>query len=508
MTDWSCSKKRSRMKTTQDFTKECSVLFIDDVDHVRELVEKMLRRLFKTVYVAANGEEGLNLYKEKSPDLIITDINMPVMDGIEMIEVIRTGDIEQKIIILSAHNDHSFFEKAVNLKIDGYLIKPIDMQMLMKAVDNSVRLIVQKRELETLNRQLEKRVEEEVEKNSQKDKLLISMLTSFLESSPNPIIAFEDNMVTFANNRFLTLCGRSKDEIIGSNYKIDALFEKRKGFLHSLSEMNNEEPHRNKVSISSAQGRSIFTLLESEIPSFGENKLQVYTFNDITVNEYQKLKIEQYSERLEDYIKAFRRAAPSPESKEIVPPAKPDIAAPVDMNAVRTLDDTEHEVLTKSHQGHEIASDEYAKEIDSYVLEEIQELTDLENEINEELLDMEESQEIGHVRTIAERLGRYASTISLLFEFADLSYAVKSLSDLLNTIDMESLDQSKQRKINLYLNNIVLDLISWRKTIFIDQNTKDIHYLDSSLFSAILQLELVLNEDKSAVDGGDDLELF
>ena len=498
------------MKTTQDFTKECSVLFIDDVDHVRELVEKMLRRLFKAVFVAANGEEGLKVYKENAPDLIITDINMPVMDGIEMIETIRTGDIEQKIIILSAHNDHSFFEKAVNLKIDGYLIKPIDMQMLMKAVDNSVRLIVQKRELEALNKKLEIRVEEEVEKNSQKDKLLISMLTSFLETSPNPIIALEEGIVTFANKRFLNMCGRTKEEMIGAAFKIETLFEKRNGFIHSLGDINRKEPHLNKVSVKTPQGRNIFVLLESEIPSFGEkNKLCVYTLNDITVNEYQKLKIEQYSERLEDYIKAFRRAETSLPSEPAPQPVLIEVPTPTTKKeAIRELDDKEHGVLKKSHQGKEITSQEYAKEIDSYVMEEIQELTELENEINDFLLDMDESGHFANLSAISDRLGRYASTISLLFEFADLSYAVKSLSELLNTIEPSGLDDAKKRKVNLYLNNIILDLATWRKTIFINQESKDIHYLDSSLFSAILQLELVLNEEKSSVDGGDDLELF
>lgn len=498
------------MKTTQDFTKECSVLFIDDVDHVRELVEKMLRRLFKTVYVAANGEEGLKVYKEKSPDLIITDINMPVMDGIEMIEVIRTGDIEQKIIILSAHNDHSFFEKAVNLKIDGYLIKPIDMQMLMKAVDNSARLIVQKRELEALNQQLELRVQEEVEKNSQKDKLLISMLTSFLESSPNPIIAYENGIVTFANDRFLTLCGRTKEEMIGSSFNIESLLEKRKGFLHSLQELDADEMHKNKVSIKSPQGRNIFILSDSEIPAFGDNKLNVFTFNDITVNEYQKMKIKHYSERLEDYIKSVRRSVPAEtkivgESEEKTPVPE---ALEIDIRDIRALDDTEQEILKRSHQGREISSEEYTKEIDSYVLEEMQELSELESEIEEDLLEFEESKDLRSIKIVAERLGRYASTISLLFEFADLSYAVKSLSELLEGIDEEHCDGSKIRKINLFLTNIVLDLSTWRKTIFVEQNTKDIHYLDSSLFSAILQLELVLNEEKGAIGGGEDLELF
>jgi hypothetical protein len=250
--------------------------------------------------------------------------------------------------------------------------------------------------------------------------------------------------------------------------------------------------------------------LENEIPSFGDNKLHVYTFNDITVNEYQKLKIQNYSERLEDYIKAFRRCAPTDSKVELVPtPVKPDAAeALAGAAGIRQLDDTEHEVLTRSHQGREINSEEYAKEIDSYVLEELQELSELESEINEELLEIEDSKNLAHIRNIAERLGRYASTISLLFEFADLSYAVKSLSELLNSIDLTALDDAKQRKINLYLSNIILDLAAWRKTIFVDQNTKDIHYLDSSLFSAILQLELVLNEDEDTVDGGDDLELF
>jgi PAS domain S-box-containing protein len=353
-------------------------------------------------------------------------------------------------------------------------------------------------------------VEEEVEKNSQKDKLLISMLTSFLETSPNPIIAMEDGIVTFANRRFLNLCGRSKDEMIGSSYKIESMFEKRKGFLHSLNELNSEAPHKNKVSITSSQGRSIFILLENEIPSFGENKLNVYTFNDITTNEYQKLKIEHYSERLEDYIKAFRRCPPSQPKEELAPPPpKPDITdLPTEHIGIRELDDTEEEVLKRSHNGREITSEDYAKEIDSYVLEELQELSELENEISEELMEIEDSKNLAHLRNIAERLGRYASTISLLFEFADLSYAVKSLSDLLNGLDLETLDDAKQRKINLYMSNIILDLSTWRKTIFVDQDTKDIHYLDSSLFSAILQLELVLNEDKDTVDGGDDLELF
>ena len=66
------------------------------------------------------------------------------------------------------------------------------------------------------------------------------------------------------------------------------------------------------------------------------------------------------------------------------------------------------------------------------------------------------------------------------------------------------------RKVDLYLSNILMDLSNWRRTIFVDMNTKDIHYLDSSLFSAILQLEMVINppEESAASDDDGDLELF
>ena len=508
------------MKTTQEYAKECTVLFIDDVDHVRDLVERMLKRLFKAVYIASNGKEGLTVYREQRPDLIITDINMPEMDGLEMVQAIRSEDIEQKVIILSAHNDHSFFEKAINLKVDGYLIKPIDMDMLMKAVDNSVRLTVQKRQLEEFTAQLEKRVQEEVEKNTAKDREMIRTLTSFMEASPNPVIAYDGKKVVFANNRMLELFGKSREDVVGTETNVETLFEDRQGFIRSLKECR-PEIGEDRVSINKNKGiRMIFRVLKHEGHWLDNHLIKVYTFNDITLSEYQKLKIKHYSDRLEDYIKGVRRqsakmlsaSAQETDNPQTVtkPLSEPEKTVKASKAATRELDEMESHVLMRSHQGKEISSESYIKDIDSYVLEEIQELTELETEINDEILDFEEHKRVENLYRIAERLGRYASTISLLFEFEDLAYAVNSLSGLLSRIDHQCTDETMIRKVDLYLSNILMDLSNWRRTIFVDMNTKDIHYLDSSLFSAILQLEMVINppEESGASDDDGDLELF
>ncbi|MEA2018357.1 MAG: response regulator [Campylobacterota bacterium] len=79
---------------------------------------------------ASNGEEGLELYKKNSYDLVITDILMPKMDGIEMSKEIKEINQYQNILIISAYSDTKDFVTSIKLGIDGYIIKPIDYEQL------------------------------------------------------------------------------------------------------------------------------------------------------------------------------------------------------------------------------------------------------------------------------------------------------------------------------------------------------------------------------------------
>ena len=91
--------------------------------------------LFKEVYEAADGLEGYSLYERKKPEIIIIDINIPKLNGIELIKKIRKKDHNVKVIILTAHTDKSFLIEATSLKLTKYLVKPVSRKSLKEALE-------------------------------------------------------------------------------------------------------------------------------------------------------------------------------------------------------------------------------------------------------------------------------------------------------------------------------------------------------------------------------------
>ena len=360
-------------------------------------------------------------------------------------------------------------------------------------------------ELEKLNNFLEKRVSEEVEKNRKKDEQSIAVLTSFLEHSPNPIVVYEGLEVQYANSKFLSLTGKSKKKIIGGSFSLSSIFDNRVGYIKELSEIN-PKIKTNKVSISTDEGRNIFYILVDDISSFNNVSTRMYTFNNVTLVEYQKLKINHYNERLEDFVKKVYKKECYDESnfiKDLEEKEQEDKTP----KSKRTLNHRETGVLKKSRENVTLSSAQYSADIDEYILEDIEELSEIESEMEEFIATFNEYKDFSALSSLSAKLLKYGTTVSLLIEFEDLSYAIKSLATLLETIQENDVDETIHKKIELYLSNILLDLSNWRRTIFIDQVANDIHYLDSSLFSTILQFELIFNK-AAVIEDEDDFELF
>jgi len=141
------------LKKIIDITKSLNTLYIEDNNDVRNQTLKMLDIFFNNIVVATNGNEGLNLFKSKNKfesssfDLIITDIEMPVKDGITMINQIREVDKEIPILIFSAHSNTEYFLQTIDAGIDGYILKPYSIDQ----ISNSLSKIIEKNKLKTIN---------------------------------------------------------------------------------------------------------------------------------------------------------------------------------------------------------------------------------------------------------------------------------------------------------------------------------------------------------------------
>ncbi len=126
--------------------REVRVLYVEDDSAIREALSKMLKRVVGELYVAKNGEEGLHLFREVSPDIVVSDIRMPVMNGIEMAREIRASDPKAHIVFTTAFSESEYLKEAIELGVDGYLIKPIEKRKLMDKLDSISEAVVNSRQ--------------------------------------------------------------------------------------------------------------------------------------------------------------------------------------------------------------------------------------------------------------------------------------------------------------------------------------------------------------------------
>ncbi len=109
-------------------TKHLKVLCVEDEENARQANQKLFSYFFNEVTCAKDGEEAWQLWQQKEYDLLITDLTMPKMDGVELIKQIKEKDPYAHVIVLTAHNDKEGLIDSINLHVDGFLLKPLDLQ--------------------------------------------------------------------------------------------------------------------------------------------------------------------------------------------------------------------------------------------------------------------------------------------------------------------------------------------------------------------------------------------
>lgn len=150
----------SAIRKLKEVASDFSILYVEDEGELRESVHLYLEKFFSEVSVAKDGQEGLDLYRQKKFDVIVTDIQMPRLSGIEMAKKIKEIEPHQEILVVSAYTDFEYFLDSIKIGISGYVIKPIDYVQMNKELYKIAFKLMKFRENEMYKDHLEQLVEQ------------------------------------------------------------------------------------------------------------------------------------------------------------------------------------------------------------------------------------------------------------------------------------------------------------------------------------------------------------
>lgn len=149
------------IKGLSEMSASLQVLYAEDDTTLREASSKLFRHLFDQVTEVTNGQEAYEKIQNNHYDILITDINMPEMDGITLCQKVRAIKPTQPIIITSAHDESKYLINLIDAGVDKFILKPIDMKRLITAfgqvcvnLHNEKLLSKYKLELEAANAEL------------------------------------------------------------------------------------------------------------------------------------------------------------------------------------------------------------------------------------------------------------------------------------------------------------------------------------------------------------------
>lgn len=253
------------------YASECSVLYVEDDELIRSQTASFLGRFFPDVVLAEDGQIGLSKYKTRTFDVVISDINMPNMNGIEMITAIKEIHYEQKIIVTSAHNDSQYLMSLINLNVAHFVLKPFN---------NKQFLYVLYKIAEELSFDKEKiKLQEEIVSLSKRAQVIVDQVHV-------GIVVIKDNEVVMANKAFLEI-GEfdSYDTLKLEMPDIGVLFEEASHCITSstnadlIKELKSVKKEDSKVRIinnaQTIEYQVILTKIEGE-------ESYILTFTDIT----------------------------------------------------------------------------------------------------------------------------------------------------------------------------------------------------------------------------------
>ena len=267
------------------YSQQLTLLYVEDNDDARMGGLFILEELFGNVIVAHDGEEGLQKFKDNTIDIVMTDVNMPKMNGLEMVNAIRLLNAQTPILIVSAYNESGYFIESIRHGVDGYLLKPIDMKQL----------------LETLGRVIEKLI---LKKDRDKLQDLLMQYTDVTDKSAIVCKTDTKGVITYVNDEFCAIAGFQREELVGKRHSKVRHSEMSEEFFKQMWEtITKGELWQGVIKNRSKKGGSYYVkaAIKPILNDHGEITEYIALCNDITG-------VMNPKKQLFDYINATEEA--------------------------------------------------------------------------------------------------------------------------------------------------------------------------------------------------------
>ncbi len=264
---------------SKEYLKSISILYVEDNEDIRKSMSLYFKKWGCTFHVATNGEEGLEAFRKKKPHVVVSDIMMPVMNGLDLAERIKKVDPHAHIILTTGVNEQDYLMRAINIGIEKYVMKPIKPKILLEALVQTATLIMHEKEMEAEN----------------------CFVRFVLDSTPSLMLTTTGQEINYVNKTLLQYLGYDSLKDLRSNFtKAEDLFRKivknpypGVGCDGVVSKIM-EEPHINHTVYlqpgASGRGAKAYSL---SCNSFPELDRCIYAFTDVSRIESERRDFEQ-----------------------------------------------------------------------------------------------------------------------------------------------------------------------------------------------------------------------
>jgi CheY-like chemotaxis protein len=274
------------LKELQHLLNDVSVLYVEDNIKLGDKATHFFEKLFYKVYQARNGRDGLELFLKHRPQIVVTDIEMPEVNGLEMAKQIRDVDKDVKIIITSAYDDKEYLLKTIDIGITGYMIKPIPIGDITQTLYKLAQELQDKKNKEIFN----------------------DYLYKIFNNQDNLILMLEGEHVVLVNDVTLDFFGlkdltefRDKFKEFGSLLLPHETFLYENGNIKYLDELKENQGKLYNVKIRGGKNELHHLLLKIvSIPD--EEKIFILSLHDIT----QLNLLALFDNKSVDYEKALK----------------------------------------------------------------------------------------------------------------------------------------------------------------------------------------------------------